>query len=286
MIELREATHADRDAILALRARCFPDDDPEKRDPRFWEWEYRGGRMFVAEAEGRVVGHLGLMAQTYVIDGRATPSMLAVDAMTDPAFRGQKLFGRVAKFAAEKLDVPFIGAWQIRRAVLGGVMWAGWEACGGARILIRPLRVQARQSCLAGQTELSVLHEIAEQFFTGTNHVQRSESYLRWRYFENPFWKYDIAMNDNAWIATRRLTLRGWDTQAIVDIAWRPGRAWDAAALLASRATLHAALVTRHHPAYWWLIRRGFLPGPHRFRFLVNGPKRDFALAWGDTDHL
>ena len=36
MIELREGSAADRDEILALRRRCFPDDDPEKPPRNCW----------------------------------------------------------------------------------------------------------------------------------------------------------------------------------------------------------------------------------------------------------
>jgi hypothetical protein len=283
MIELREGSPADRDAILALRARCFPGDDPEKRDPRFWEWEFRGGRMFVACADERIVAHLGFVPQTYVIRGERVKSMLAVDAMTDPEFRGQRLFGRVAQFAAERIDVPFSGAWQIRKAVLGGMAQGGWRPAGGARVLIRPFR-----STGGGEPgDVRAMAETAREFFEATDRLERTPEYLRWRYFENPLWTYDVTMNDGAWIAARRTKLKGWDTQAIVDIAWRRGRARDAAALLQSRATLHAALVTPDHPAFGWLIRRGFLPGPHRFRFLVRGdPRAKWALSWGDTDHL
>jgi hypothetical protein len=72
-----------------------------------------------------------------------------------------------------------------------------------------------------------------------------------------------------------------------VDVAWRQGRARDAAALLHSDATLHAALVTPAHPAFGWFLRRGFLPGPHRFRLLARGViEAKWALSWGDTDHL
>ena len=283
MIALREATPADRDAILALRARCFPGDDPEKRDPRFWEWEFRGGRMFVACADQRIVAHLGFVPQTYIVRGAPLGAMLAVDAMTDPEFRGQRLFGRVAQFAGE--HVPVSTAWQIRKSVLGGMMSGGWRPAGGARVLIRPFRSAAAKPPLS--PDVNAMADIAREFFDGTDHLDRTPDYLRWRYFENPLWTYDVTMNENAWIATRRTKLRGWDTQAIVDIAWRRGRARDAAALLQSPAMLHAALVTPAHPAHGWLLRRGFLPGPHRFRLLVHGAvEAKWALAWGDTDHL
>ena len=56
---------------------------------------------------------------------------------------------------------------------------------------------------------------------------------------------------------------------------------------------LAAALLSWRHPALPLLLRMGFLPSPHRFRFLVNvfdpridAKKTKWALSWADTDHL
>ncbi len=90
----REGTVGDRDAILALRALAFPDDDPEKRQADFWNWEFIDGyagaaRIFVAEAGDEIVGHFAFIPQRF-----ATPQIvrgaLAVDVMTHPQFRRQK----------------------------------------------------------------------------------------------------------------------------------------------------------------------------------------------------
>jgi hypothetical protein len=137
-----------------------------------------------------------------------------------------------------------------------------------------------------------------EMFGQCDGFVARTAQYLRWRYFENPLWRYDVAMTDDAWIATRRTKLKGVETLAIVDVASRRGRERDAHQLLASAIRdarwtgvhLAATLVTRAHPAFWWFLRAGFAPGPHRFRLLLNnfslGRPPAWALAWGDTDHL
>jgi hypothetical protein len=312
MIALREATLSDRDAILALRARCFPVDDPEKRESRFWDWEFRHGRFFVAEEHGRVIAHLGFVGQTYVVDGVRTPSLLAVDAMSDPEYRGRRLFGQVASYAAQLLaqDVAFSGAWQIRKAVAGGMHGAGWEAVDGARVLIRPFTT-AFGGDGAPTSDVEMMAAVARDFYVDA-FVERTPEWLRWRYFENPLWRYDATATAEAWLVTRRTRLKGIDTLAIVDVAWRRGGSREARSLLAralrsARTTLAATLVTRAHPAYGWFLRRGFVPGPHRFRFLVNDFRamasqsqrstRDadrgapaarprWALLWGDTDHL
>jgi hypothetical protein len=323
MIDVREATPADREAILALRVRCFPRDDREKQDPRFWDWEFRDGRMFIAEEHGRAVAHLGFVSQPLIVHGARVTNLLAVDAMTDPDYRGRRLFARVAVCARDTLgrDVACSTAWQIRTAVLGGMTAAGWRIGGGARVLIRPLTIAFGGD--GGATrDVERMAAIAREFFSSSAaYTERTAQWLSWRCFANPLLQYEVTATDDAWLVTRRTRLKGVDTLAIVDVAWRNGRSRDARLLLAralrtSRATLAATLVTRAHPAFAWFLRRGFLPGPHRFNLLVNefstgrrvgetilsgapggGPDRrgdrkdrrsctPFTFVWGDTDHL
>src|SRR5207302_5341208 len=88
-------------------------------------------------------------------------------------------------------------------------------------------------------------------------------AWISWRYYESPRWIYDIMCTEDAYLITRETKLKGIDTLAIVDVAWRNGGAGEASALLreALRSTpvrLAATLVTRAHPAYWWFVRHGF----------------------------
>lgn len=305
MIELREATAGDRQAILALRQRCFPDEDVEKQEPRFWQWEFGEGRMFVAADGDRLVAHLGFVPQTWAIDDERCPGMLAVDAMTDPDYRRQHLFHRVAGFAREALrsGIALSTAFQIREAVLPPMQSNGWMPVPRAPVLVKMLTIRPARTpppvpnTIAAPPER--LAAVAGQFFTRGAYVVRDAKYLAWRFYENPL--YTVDANDDAYIVTRRTMLRGYDTLAIADIAWRAGKMRDGRVLLAEvlkRARvqgvhLAAALLTLSHPALPALVRSGFLPSPHRFRFLVNVldarlriARARWALSWADTDHL
>lgn len=300
MIELREATRDDRDAILALRARCFPGEDEEKQDPAWWDWEFARGRMFVAEERGRLAAHLGFVAQPWVIGGQTYDGMLAVDAMTDPDFRRQGVFHKVAAFARDTLrkDVALSTAFQIRDAVLPPMQANGWESVLRAPVLVKVL-VRSGDSSPAIAPEADALAQIADTFLTRNARVQRTPEHLAWRFQQNPI--YAIDATDVAYVVSRRTMLRGYDTIAIADIAWREGHVRDARVLLhevltrgkAAGAQLAAALVSMSHPALPALVRSGFLPSPHRFRFLVNVfddsirvSRARWALTWADTDHL
>ncbi|PYQ29589.1 MAG: hypothetical protein DMF56_11540 [Acidobacteria bacterium] len=291
MIDVREGTRADRDAILALRGRCFAGEDPEKQDPRFWEWEFgQGGRFFVAVDGDRVVAHLGFVPQL---------KMLAVDAMTDPDSRRQHLFSRVVECARDTLrnDVDFSCAFQIREAVLPAMVRGGWRPAARAFVLVRPL-VVAPSRGLAVTQRLGGTEQPSDRATE-----QPIPSHLHWRFLENPLWKYDIHANDDAYVVTRRTMLRGHDSVAIADLGWPKGKERAGRALLrevfakgrAEGAQVAAVLITLAHPALPVLVRAGFLPSPHRFRFLVNYFGTDFGtprkqkrwpLTWADTDHL
>lgn len=288
MIEIREGSAADRDAILALRARCFPTEDPEKREPAFWDWEFgSGGRFFVAEDDGRIVTHLGFMPQMHNVGGERVRSMLTVDAMTDPDYRLRHLFSRVAGFARESLRgaVPISTTFQLRDAVLPGLAHNGWKSLLRVPVLVRPYLSSAGGHAGRSADDLSAL--------------PRDPAFLRWRFLENPRWHYWVDANEDACIVTRRTTLRGYDTLAIVDLGFRNPRALRLLlreALARGRTVgcrLAAVLLTLGHPALPMLVRAGFLPSPHRFRLLVNilddslrVTRAKWALTWADTDHL
>jgi hypothetical protein len=296
MIEFREGNAADRDAILALRSRCFPEDDPEKQDPAFWDWEFgNGGRVFVATDDGRVVAHLGFVPQTYTIAGESVRGMLAVDAMTDPQYRRERLFTQVAGRARDALreSVRISTAWQIRDAVLPGMTRNGWKPLLRAPVLVRPYlssgvagRPADRRPAAGGTADrLSAL--------------RRDREFIRWRFLDNPYWHYTVDANDDACVVTRRTMLRGYDTLAVADLGFRDMSAMRVLlreALARGReegCRLAAALITLGHPALPLLVRAGFLPSPHRFRFLVNVfdeqlrvTRGKWALTWADTDHL
>lgn len=299
MIELREGSAADRDEILALRKRCFPDDDLEKQDPRFWDWEFGRGRTFLATDGARVVAHLGFVPQMYRIDGERVSAMLAVDAMTDPEYRRQHLFTRVAALAREKLreSVQISTAWQIREAVLPAMTQNGWKPLLRASVLVKPLALRSGE----GTFEHAAGTFPDAPPLKNVNQGVHDLEFLRWRFTANPCWHYSIDANEEAYVVTRRTTLRGYDTMAVAALGWREDQLREARLLLrdatvrarAAGIQLAAMLTTLGHPALPTLVRSGYLPSPHRFRFLVNVfdervrlGRAKWALTWADTDHL
>lgn len=276
MIELREGTQRDRDAILALRRRAFPDVDVEKQQPAFWDWQFRDGRMFVAEDGERVVGHFGFVPRRFTIGD----ALLGVDAMVDPDARRGGVFTRLAQFAIARVrnDVPFAIAWQIRPAVLEGMLRAGWRAILSAPVLLRP-------------TLLSIPVPVPRRSAAIEEVVDRE------RFDSSPIWRYTRREDASAHLVSRDAVLKGVNTHCLVDFGGEPralrALVHDAIADARRRGViLTAALVSRDHPHFATLMRCGFSPGLHRFRLLaqsfdprVNLDQR-WALTWASTDHV
>jgi GNAT superfamily N-acetyltransferase len=317
MAHLREANERDRSAILELRERCFGEVDPEKRDPRFWDWEFRSqapARIFVAEEESGIVAHFALIPQRMHADGREVRGALAVDAMTAPGARGRGIYSALVSFALERTESAFdlITAYQIRAAVLGPMLRNGWKIAAQLPVIVRPI-LSPRQpkvaSIVAAESPThSLTIDDAEEMaavassMTGVRTV-RDGDWLRWRYFGNPLVQYRVTGTGSgsldAWLVTRRTTLKGFDTLAVVDLAWRSGSRDTARTLLRetvqaarlSGCRLVASLISIRHPAALLLTSFAFFPSPHRFRLLVRSPDKrlqraKWAIMWGDTDHL
>ncbi|HEX6640272.1 MAG TPA: GNAT family N-acetyltransferase [Thermoanaerobaculia bacterium] len=275
-MHFREVTVADRERILALRARCFPGVDPEKEDPRFWDWLASRSRSFVGEEDGALLTHLTLLAWQ--------GNVLAIEAMTSPDARGRGAFTGVMRHALANAGAV-VTAFQIRGAVFGTLMRTGWKVARRVPVLMRPVPLWKRKCATFSTFD-------ARQM----SNISRNKAEIAWRFFENPAWQYRVTGVENAaYLVARRTKLKGMDTYAIVDLAWRDVKV--AKALLrnaiceakAQGCTLVAALVSRDHPAFWLFVRNGFLPGPYHFRFLVHPPEhatRRWPLMWADTDHL
>jgi GNAT superfamily N-acetyltransferase len=324
-VRYREVGADDRERILALRRAAFPTEDIEKQSPDFWKWEFTSGyagaaRIFIAEAGKEAVAHLAFVPQRYAIETREVKGAIAVDAMTDPRYRGRGIFRQLSRFAVEsvKPDFDLAIAFQIREAVLPGMLAAGWRVHSRIPILLRPISLRkiaaqtltsraASLECEVGRrlSRADALALPAAQ--TSAFHQPRSDDFVRWRYTTNDSWPYrysEVRNTDGirAWVIHRDVRLRRYDSVAVADLGCATGAEDDLAELLRQllRAPSHrprafaAAFVPSSDPLQSVLRRAGFRSGPHHFRLLLNifDPaleplaSRPWRLNWGDTDHL
>jgi hypothetical protein len=302
--QFREATARDREAILALRQRCYGDVDPEKRDPQFWDWEFAKARVFAGEDATGIVTHLAFVP--YAGCDPSIRVVVAVDAMTAPEARGGRAYSGLVAYANDALrdDFDAIHGYQIRKAVLGAMLRNGWVSAESIPVHVRPASFRALLKWnVTPRKRTEGAESLARDNAAEMARLARTREFIEWRFFDNPRWSYRVTgARDRegrlvAWLVSRRTLLKSFDTQAIVDVAFTDARAArylirDAIAEAKSLGcALVAAFASRAHPARALLRRSFFIPGPHRFRLLVYSfgrtPRREsWQVTWADTDHL
>jgi hypothetical protein len=162
-------------------------------------------------------------------------------------------------------------AFQIREAVLPAMIRAGYAPVLRAPVLVRPTFAWPRRKREARRD------------------VVQGDAWADWRFNRSPVWRYAEWRDDNGYVVTRDSVLKGILTHCLVDFGGEPQRVIRQSIADARRrgVLLTAALVSRAHPNFGALLRCGYVPGPHRFRFLVHGEGSDeWALTWAWTDHV
>ncbi|HEV2719605.1 MAG TPA: hypothetical protein VG323_06270, partial [Thermoanaerobaculia bacterium] len=114
-------------------------------------------------------------------------------------------------------------------------------------------------------------------------------AWQEWRFNRNTAWRYAEWRDERGYVVTRDAVLKGVLTHCLVDFGGDP-RAVIRASIGDARRRgilLTAALISRAHPCFAALRKCGYVPGPHRFRFLVHGDApKEWALTWAASDHV
>lgn len=133
---IREGTPKDVSGILECRAAAFADLDLDKRDPRYWRWEFLANhagpaRLFVADHDGRIVGHYAVVPQRFLINGLKHAGSIVVDVMTHPDYQRQGMFTELGRYAIQHCTqdprLEFTTGYPIRQEVIPGHLKVGWK---------------------------------------------------------------------------------------------------------------------------------------------------------------
>lgn len=225
--EPRRYRQGDEQQIVDLLKTVF-----EKRyEDSYWQWMYRDHPadadpiIWVAEADGEIVGHYALVPVIMRIDGRRILGSQSGDTATHPRFRGRGLFQTLAKLSYSDADSKGIsvtyGFSEVGKpAYVGFVERLGWKQVAimlsGVKVLNYTglLSTYLKNRLLKGQTfcekatglrmtsweqkispyHVSLLNRFDGRFdkvpdlfpLRGHIAVERSSKYLNWRYVTRP----------------------------------------------------------------------------------------------------
>jgi GNAT superfamily N-acetyltransferase len=240
---IRRATADDFPGVLALarRALGWTDDDDAFLTWKHLENPFGASPMWVAEADGRIVGFRTFLRWEFVAaDGRTVRAVRAVDTATDPDHQGQGVFtaltrAAVAELPADGVELVFNTP---NEKSLPGYLKMGWSTVGRLAVAIMPTSwrfplvvTRARQAAgrwpvttSAGEPAGAVLassdvDELLDARPTTGLRTRRDRAFLAWRYGYEAL-GYRVVLADDATpgrgFAVFRCRRRGDAIEAVV----------------------------------------------------------------------
>ncbi len=345
--KVRDGNQLDMEGILSLRGVVFREEERDKLDPRFWQWEFihgpdGGAFLYIVEDQNKIIGHFADIPRRFSVQGEVVLGTLSLDLMVHPDYWRKGIFAAMGKYGAEKVKQEngrFLIAFPIRSETILGLKKIGWKKVAKLPVLVYPIRFKgilnryvhfpplglliggiARffylllyGSKMRKETEgieidqVRSLDESFDHFWQKASHLHplmgiRDRDYLNWRYLQHPTRNYVIygakkSGEMRGYVVLRKVDLLKFNSAVIVDLL-----ALDEETLLAlvkkgiqhsqqERADLLGFMVPQDHFYYKLLRRKGFLPSPKTFLYMIYSHTGQSILSpekwyvnWGDTD--
>ncbi len=146
--QVRDGNEGDLEGILSLRRTVFGEQEQDKLEKKFWEWEFLAlpdGKAFVyiAEERGRVIGHFADLPRRFSVNGKVVLGTLSLDLMVHPDFWRRGIFEEMGRYAVERVKAArgvFLTAYPIRNETIRGLTKIGWKKVVELPVLAYPLR--------------------------------------------------------------------------------------------------------------------------------------------------
>lgn len=145
---LEEMSNEDQiQGIIGLRKVTFTDEDIDKENLDFWNWEFKNNyagesKIYLAIDDEKVVGHYAICPSNIVIDAEIKTGSIVVDVMTHPDFRFQGMFTKIGQFSldsAGKDGIDFSYGFPIRKSVMPGHLKVGWKIAFPLPVYVYPI---------------------------------------------------------------------------------------------------------------------------------------------------
>lgn len=147
---LRRYQKEDKEKIIGLRKIVFKDEDIDKENIDFWNWEFENNyagpaKVFLAVDDRDVVGHYAVCPSNILVDSQVKTGSIVVDVMTHPVYRFQGMFTKIGKYSLDesgKDGIDFSYGFPIRKTVIPGHIKVGWKIAFKLPVYVYPVDFQ------------------------------------------------------------------------------------------------------------------------------------------------
>ncbi len=144
----REGNGRDMGEILSLRKVVFREEEKDKQDEKFWQWEFMEGPdgrgfIYVVEDASKIIGHFADIPRRFSVQGEEVLATLSLDLMVHPDYWRRGIFTAMGNYAARRVKEGnglFMTAFPIRPETINGLIRIGWKGVVDLPVLVFPIR--------------------------------------------------------------------------------------------------------------------------------------------------
>lgn len=179
-----------KNRIIDLRKVVFQNEDKDKENIDFWNWEFENNyaghaNIYLALVEENIVGHYAVCPSKILVNSKEKHGSIVVDVMTHPDYRHQGMFTEMGKYAlydSGKSGIDFSYGFPIRKEVMPGHLKIGWKIAFELPVYVYPLNFPAIfQKFIPGYYIPKLLGVLPQLFFSFIEHIK-----------DKPVKKYEI----------------------------------------------------------------------------------------------
>jgi GNAT superfamily N-acetyltransferase len=283
---------AGRDDFLALMEETYG----SAMSPAEFDWWFDrnpAGPRILNEARDDDGSRLGVLAMS-CFDMSQGLAAYAVHAVTAPAARGRGVFSTLELRNEE--DAQRAGAsWALgfTNPMAGPILVGklGWEDVASLRIWVRPKRPRRTGAGALRVPAACPPFEERHEVRYDAHHIDRTVSYLNWRYADSPR-AYHRVDGDRGWAVVTHAVWHGFSSAVICDAAGDGVPSLLRRCIRAVDADLAVAMVNPGEERAY--LAAGFLPSPRTIRFIgkrlgdgaqpLPHDRRAWRFSLGDLD--
>ncbi len=146
--KVRDGNAKDQEKISSLRRLVFGEEEKDKLDPTFWQWEFLEGSegkglIYIVEDGDKLIGHFADIPRRFSAQGEVVLGTLSLDLMVHPEYWRRGIFAAMGNYAMQRVKQAgglFMTAFPIRPETIKGLRKIGWKGVVDLPVLVFPIR--------------------------------------------------------------------------------------------------------------------------------------------------